>query len=229
MSGRYKQSQKKNRSRFYIFLSVVFVLVMFKWGLPLFMNLVAGNGAQRISMDNDIIPPQPPIISALPEATNSARLTIEGFTEAGASVELLLNDQVDKIIKADTTGTFVFETSLISGQNRIQLRAKDEKGNESMSQVTLITYDNKPIELVVSSPKDGSEYFGKINQVIDIKGEVDKAGSQILINGSFVLTDRSGAFVHRFMLTGGENIIKIEALDIAGNKAEKTLRLIYTP
>ncbi|HAS69354.1 TPA: hypothetical protein DCS00_04285, partial [Candidatus Collierbacteria bacterium] len=119
MTGRYKQSQKKSRSRFYIFLSVVFVFVMFKWGLPLFMNLVAGNGAQRINTDNDIIPPQSPIISAIPDATNSARLTIEGFTEAGASVELLLNDQVDKIIRADETGTFVFETTLISGQNRI--------------------------------------------------------------------------------------------------------------
>jgi bacillopeptidase F len=229
MAGRYKKSQNKNRSRFYILLSVIFVFVMFKWGLPLFMNLVAGSGAQRINTDNDIIPPQSPIISALPDATNSARIVIEGFTEVGASVELLLNDSVDKITKADETGSFIFETSLISGQNRVQLRAKDETGNESMSEVTLVTYDNKPVELTVTSPKDGSEYFGKINQAIDIKGEVDKAGSQILINGSFVQVDRAGAFLHRFMLTGGENIINIVASDKAGNTAEKTLRLIYTP
>lgn len=229
MSGRYKQSQNKSRSRFYIFLSVVFVIVMIKWGIPLFMNMVAGNGAQRVNIDNDIIPPQAPIISALPDATNSARIVIEGYTEAAASVELLLNDQVDKINVADQTGSFVFETSLISGQNRVQIRAKDSKGNESMSQVTLVSYDNKPIELTVSTPKDGSEYFGKINQVIDIKGEVDKAGSQVLINNSFVQVDRSGAFIHRFMLSGGENMIKIVASDKAGNTAEKTLRLIYTP
>lgn len=229
MSGRYKQSQNKSRSRFYIFLSVVFVIVMIKWGIPLFMNMVAGNGAQRVNIDNDIIPPQAPIISALPDATNSARIVIEGYTEAAASVELLLNDQVEKINVADQTGSFVFETSLISGQNRVQIRAKDSKGNESMSQVTLVSFDNKPIELTVSTPKDGSEYFGKINQVIDIKGEVDKLGSQVLINNSFVQVDRSGAFIHRFMLSGGENMIKIVASDKAGNTAEKTLRLIYTP
>lgn len=229
MSGRYKQSQNKSRSRFYIFLSVVFVIVMFKWGIPLFMNMVAGNGAQRVNTDNDIIPPQAPIISALPDATNSARIVIEGYTEAAASVELLLNDQVEKINVADQTGSFVFETSLISGQNRVQIRAKDSKGNESMSQVTLVSFDNKPIELTVSTPKDGSEYFGKINQVIDIKGEVDKLGSQVLINNSFVQVDRSGAFIHRFMLSGGENMITIVASDKAGNTAEKTLRLIYTP
>ncbi len=229
MSGRYKQSQNKSRSRFYIFLSVVFVIVMFKWGIPLFMNMVAGNGAQRVNTDNDIIPPQAPIISALPDATNSARIVIEGYTEAAASVELLLNDQVEKINVADQTGSFVFETSLISGQNRVQIRAKDSKGNESMSQVTLVSFDNKPIELTVSTPKDGSEYFGKINQVIDIKGEVDKLGSQVLINNSFVQVDRSGAFIHRFMLSGGENMITIMASDKAGNTAEKTLRLIYTP
>lgn len=193
------------------------------------MNMVAGNGAQRVNTDNDIIPPQAPIISALPDATNSARIVIEGYTEAAASVELLLNDQVEKINVADQTGSFVFETSLISGQNRVQIRAKDSKGNESMSQVTLVSFDNKPIELTVSTPKDGSEYFGKINQVIDIKGEVDKLGSQVLINNSFVQVDRSGAFIHRFMLSGGENMITIMASDKAGNTAEKTLRLIYTP
>jgi bacillopeptidase F len=229
MSGRYKQSQNKSRSRFYIFLSVVFVAVMIKWGIPLFMNIVAGSGGQKINTNKDIIPPQTPIISALPDATNSARFVVDGFTESGANVELLLNDQVDKLVKANSSGSFTFDSLLISGQNRIQLRAKDESGNESMSELTLITLDTKPIELTVASPKDGSEYFGKNNQVIDIKGEVDKTGSQVLINNSFVQVDRNGVFVHRFMLANGENMIKIVASDIAGNTTNKTLRLIYIP
>jgi len=229
MSGRYKQTQNKNRSRFYIFLSVVFVVVMFKWGLPLFMNLIAGNGVQRVETGKDIIPPQSPIISALPDATNSAKITIEGFTEAGANVELLLNDKTDKIIKADEKGSFTFDALLISGQNRIQLRAKDDAGNESMSEVTLINLDSKPLVLNIFSPKDGSEYFGKTNQVVDIKGEVNKSGSQVLINNSFVQLDKAGTFVHRFMLSGGENIIKIVASDNAGNSSENTLKIIYTP
>lgn len=229
MAGRYKQSQNKHRSRFYILLSVIFVIAMFKWGLPLFMNLVAGGGATRLDPSKDIIPPQSPIISALPDATNSARIVVEGFTEPDANVELLLNDQVEKILKADMSGSFLFETLLKSGQNRVQLRAKDEANNESLSEVYLVTMDSKPIELIVSTPKDGSEYFGRTNQVIDIKGEVDKSGSQVTVNNSFVMVDKDGAFLHRFMLSGGENIINIVATDKAGNTTEKSMRLIFTP
>jgi hypothetical protein len=229
MPGRYKQSQNKNKSRFYILLSVIFIIVMIKWGVPLFMNLVAGTGSYRVATGKDIIPPQSPIISALPEATNSANITVEGFTESGARVELLINDVVDSVSIADEAGSFLFDSRLILGQNRVQLRAKDEAGNESMSEVALIYFDNKPIDLVVSSPKDGSEYFGKINQVIDVKGSVDKPNSQVLVNNSFVQVDRNGSFVFRFMLSGGENTIKVVASDSAGNFAEKTLKLIYTP
>jgi ABC-type Na+ efflux pump permease subunit len=215
MPGRYKQSQNKNKSRFYILLSVIFIIVMIKWGVPLFMNLVAGTGSYRVATGKDI--------------TNSANITVEGFTESGARVELLINDVVDSVSIADEAGSFLFDSRLILGQNRVQLRAKDEAGNESMSEVALIYFDNKPIDLVVSSPKDGSEYFGKINQVIDVKGSVDKPNSQVLVNNSFVQVDRNGSFVFRFMLSGGENTIKVVASDSAGNFAEKTLKLIYTP
>ena len=193
------------------------------------MDFVAGNGAVRVNTSKDIIPPQSPIISALPEATNSARVAVEGFTEKGTQVQILVNDIVDKVDIADDSGLFSFETNLIPGLNRIQLRAKDAANNESMSEVTLITFDNKPIELIVVSPKDGSEYFGKINQIIDIKGEINKTDGQVLINNSFVQVDKTGQFVHRFMLSGGENTIKVVASDKAGNTAEKTLKLVYTP
>jgi len=229
MSGKYRQTQNKSRSRFYIFLSIVFVAVMIKWGIPLFMNLVAGNGASRVDNVKDIIPPQEPLISALPEATNSSFVTVEGYTENLASVELLLNDLTDKITKADESGLFSLGVVLSSGQNRIQVRAKDEAGNESMSGVSLVTFDNKPVELVVTSPKDGNEYFGKLNQVIDIKGSVDKKDVQVLVNNSFVSVNSEGNFVHRIMLSDGENTLTIKASDKAGNMTEKALKIIYTP
>lgn len=229
MPGRYRNSQNKNRSRFYILLSIVFVFVMFKWGLPLFMDLLAGSGAKRVTTGEDIIPPQSPVISALPEATNSSRILVEGYSESGASIELLLNDEVNKITKTDVNGYFVFDAPLLSGQNRVQLRAKDEDGNESMSEVSLVTFDSKPVDLVVISPRDGSEFFGKINQVVDIKGEVDKEDSQVTINSSFVMVNRDGTFVHRFMMNSGENEVKVNAVDPAGNMAEKTIRLYFTP
>ena len=229
MPGRYRLNQNKSRSRFYFLLCIVFLFLMIKWGIPLFMNMVAGSGAERIKTGKDIIPPQQPVISALPEATNSSAIFIEGFTEANASVELLVNDNVDKIFKADEKGNFTFDTRLVLGQNRIQFRAKDEAGNESMSEVTLVSYDNKPVVLTISSPKDGSEYFGKSSQVIDILGSVDKQNCQVLINNSFVQVDKTGSFVFRYLLSGGDNNISIVASDVAGNTAKQTLRIVYTP
>lgn len=193
------------------------------------MDLLAGSGAQRVTTGEDIIPPQSPVISALPEATNSSRISIEGYTEAGANVELLLNDEVNKITKADTNGYFLFDSPLISGQNRVQLRAKDEAGNESMSEVSLVTFDSKPVDITISSPRDGSEFFGKNNQVVDIKGEVDKDDTQVTINSSFVMVNRDGTFVHRFMMSNGENEVKVTAVDPAGNTTEKSFKLFFTP
>lgn len=229
MAGRYRQSQNKNRSRFYIMLSVIFVVVMFKWGIPLLMNLVAGNGGERAVTGKDIIPPQSPIYSALPDATNSARIIVEGFTEAGANVQLMLNDTLDKAIKADETGAFKMETVLIAGQNKIQLKAKDEAGNESTSEASLVNFDNKPVDLVVTSPKDGSEYFGKNSQTIDIIGSVNKTGTTVLLNGSYVQVSRDGSFSSRFSLSGGDNNLKLSATDAAGNTDEQTIKVVYTP
>lgn len=230
MPGRYRQAHNQNRSRFYVLLSIIFVVVMYKWGIPLFMNIVAGGGAERaIINQQDIIPPQTPIISALVDATNSARITIEGYTEAGANVELLLNDKTDKLGTADTTGYFSFDSLLISGQNRVQVRAKDSSGNESMSSLSLVILDTKPVEITIASPRDGSEYAGRNNQVVDIKGSVDKPEAQVLINNSFVSVDAQGNFSHRFMLASGENNLTITATDKAGNKDEKTIKLVFTP
>lgn len=229
MTGRYKKTQSKNRSRFYILLSILFVLFMFKWGVPLFTNLIAGKGAVRISTDNDIIPPQAPVIFAVPSATNSARIHFDGFTEKGAGVELLLNDVSNKMTVADQYGSFSFDTFLVIGANRIQFRAKDGKGNESMSEVSLINLDTKPIELSITSPKDGSEFFGKLNQTVDITGSVNKSSSQVTLNNSFIRLESNGTFTHRFLLAEGENILQILAEDEAGNKTETRLRLIYTP
>jgi bacillopeptidase F len=229
MPGRYRQSRTNNRSRFYILLSIIFIVVMYKWGLPLFMSVIAGNGAQRAALVKDIIPPQTPVISALPDATNSAQIVVEGYTEADASVELLLNDQSNKIDKADDSGSFSFNTTLAAGQNRIQVRAKDAAGNESMSDVSLVTFDNKPIDLTITSPADGTEYLGSNNQVVDITGSVSKTESQVLVNNSFATVDASGNFDHRFMLSSGDNTITVTATDDAGNTTTKSIKLTYTP
>jgi len=204
-------------------------VVLIKWGIPFFISAVAGTGATRQSTIKDVIPPQPPILSALPEATNSSSLLIEGYTEANAALDFLVNDRISITDKAKEDGSFSAIVTLDNDSNRVQVRASDEAQNISVSEVEIVKFDSTPIEITITSPKDGTEFFGKNNQVIDIKGEVNKSDSQVIINTSFVVIEKSGSFVHRIQLQNGTNEIKVVASDRAGNSAEKTFTLIYTP
>ncbi len=190
---------------------------------------MAGKGVDISRKVDDIIPPQSPILSALPEATNEASIKIEGFTEQGASLELMINDTLDKSDKAKEDGSFSFATILTTGPNRIQIRAVDEAGNASLSEVKIIIVDKEPVILTISSPGDGTEYIGKNSQLVEIQGKTNKAGTQVIANNSFVDVSRDGTFVHRLQLAPGENTIKLIASDKAGNLDEKTIKLIFTP
>lgn len=229
MIGRYRQAQEKSRSRFYFLLSIIFIFVSVKWGIPLFVKILAGNGATVDKTENDIIPPQTPTLSALAEATTSSLLKVEGYTEGEVGVELLVNDVLANTNKSLNDGFFTLEGQIKSGSNRVQVRAIDGSGNASMSEIKLVSLDNEPLVLTVASPKDGAEYFGKNSQQLEIVGKTNKQGAQVVANNSFVDVNRDGTFVHKLMLNGGENIIKLIASDKAGNTDEQEIKVIYTP
>ncbi len=229
MIGRYRRSQEGGKSRYYFFLSIIFIFVMIKWGFPLFIKVIAGKGVQVSNKAEDIIPPQPPMLSAVPEATNSASILVEGYTEQGADVELMVNDTLNQKDKAKEDGSFSFNAALNSGANRVQVRAVDSANNSSLSEVKIVTVDKEPLVLSISSPKDSSEYIGKNNQSIDIVGKISKSSSQLVANSSFVDVGRDGTFVHKLLLTAGENTIKLVASDKAGNTDEKTIKVVYSP
>lgn len=229
MMGRYRRSQEGNRSRFYFLLSIVFVFVVIKWGFPFFIRIIAGDGVAINKTEEDIIPPQMPMLTPLPEATNEAMIIVEGYTEAGAKLELNINDVLSKTDTAKEDGSFRIEASIQNGQNRVQVRAVDLANNASMSEVKLVTLDKEPVVLTISSPKDGTEFIGKNSQVVDITGKTNKQSTQVLANNSFVDVGRDGTFTYKYSLNAGENEIKLVASDKAGNKDEKTIKLTYSP
>lgn len=228
MQGQYRASKEKNRSRFYILLSIAFILIMAKWGVPVMINALSGPEKRRVEINgNDIIPPQQPAISALPEATNSGKISVEGYTESGAEVELQLNDVSVSTSKADESGLFKFDAVLEPGQNRVSVTAKDIAGNKSQSPIVLVDYDNKPVDLTIDSPQNGNEYFGKSNQTVEVSGKVSKDDCEVLVNNSFAMVERGGKFTYRLMMSEGENTIKIIATDKAGNKDEAELKVRF--
>jgi len=202
---------------------------MILWGIPVMIDLLAKGGGSKgtLTQSQDIIAPQKPVFSALPEATNSAQIVVGGYTEADASVELFLNEIKEDVKKADFEGKFRFEPKLIEGENEVYVIARDEAGNENRSDIYQLIFDNNSLEMTIESPNDEQEFFGINGQTATITGNLNKADSKLSVNGLFVGLDEDGKFVTKVKLTEGENLVKFKASDKAGNTTEKEIKLFY--
>ncbi|MEK7063990.1 MAG: Ig-like domain-containing protein [Patescibacteria group bacterium] len=231
MAGdRYRS--KKNRSGFaYFILTVLFVFFMVKWGVPLFVDLVAGPTGTKgglLNNSEDNVPPQTPVLSALPEVTNSAEVTVEGYTEPKAEISVWRNEEMVASDKSDAGGAFKVNLRLTEGENRIQVKAKDEKENESESLIKTIVYDKSEITITVEAPTDGAEIFGKSNQNLTVSGKASQPEATVTVNGSFARVDSGGKFSVVIRLNEGDNDILVKAVGRAGNTAEKAIKVKLT-
>lgn len=215
----YKSRAKQKKSRYYLIFSLILALILIKWGFPLIVEIIGRTGGSSLTSitDEDFLPPQPPVLAALPEATNSGRLKVEGYTEAGAELSVWLNDELEATDTADEEGNFVIWIELDEGENMIAVKAKDEAGNESYSVTKKVEWDKEPLEMSVDNPQDGSEYFGQQNQTIEVKGLVSKNEAKVTINGLYTSVDSEGVFSHALRLSEGDNAIEVVATDPAGN------------
>lgn len=212
-------------------LAIGLVVVMFKWGLPWFIDILAGPSGQKatsINQNEDVVPPQTPVFSPLVEATNSATLMIEGYTEGLVAVDIFVNDAQVASTNSDEGGLFKLEVKLSEGENKIQARARDGAGNTSQSVVKTVNFDKKGVEITVDSPKDGSEVFGQSNQNVTFSGKVSKTDASVTINGNYVRLDANGNFNSIVRLNQGDNNISVKAIDRAGNTIEKIVRVKLT-
>lgn len=233
MAGeRFSTRRKKNGSGLlWGFLAVLFVVFMLKWGLPWFINILAGPSGQKvtdINTSDDIVPPQTPTLFPLPEATNSATIRIEGYTEANVEINVFRNDELAINDNSDDKGTFRVEFKLNEGENRIQVKARDSKGNESQSVIKTVIYDKQDLIVTIDSPQDGDEVFGQNNQNIPVSGKVSKPGASVTVNGNFARVDADGKYTVTIHLSQGDNDVTVKATDKAGNTAERTVKVKLT-
>ena len=171
--------------------------------------------------------PQIPVMSALPEATNSATLEVEGYTEAEVQVEYFVNGRRVITEESDKSGYYKASLSLEEGDNLIKVRAKDKAENESISKPINVIYDFKSPDLVIDLPTDGQEFFGQQSQIISVSGEVSESNSNLRVNNTYVSLSYDGKFSHQVKLNEGENEIKVVVIDAAGNVVEKVLKVSY--
>ncbi len=224
----YKTRAGQRRSRYYLIFSLILALVLLKWGFPLVVEIIGRTGGSSVTtVGEDFLPPQPPVLAALPEATNSGRLKVEGYTEPGAKLSVWLSGELEATDTADEEGEFSIWVELDEGENEIVVKAKDEAENESFSVTKIVEWDKESLEMSVDNPQEGSEYFGQQNQTIEVKGTVNKIEARVTINGLYTNVDGEGVFSHALRLSEGDNTIEVIGTDPAGNISTISLKVRY--
>lgn len=226
--------EKKNikRAAIFIGLSIFLMSVLFFWGIPTIARVatfISEIGKSDDPITNaDHIPPAPPRIEEVPQATNKISVDVKGNTEASATVIIEFNGGVEEIL-AGVGGEFSKNYKLLKGENSFVLKARDQAGNESQpTQIFEITYDDEEPKLEVKSPEGGSSFFGSGQRQITIQGTTD-SNANLTVNDRFVSIADDGSFSFTTTLVDGTNEFTIKSIDLAGNSSEENISVTFNP
>lgn len=235
MSSRLERIQNKKAGKqglIYLVIAVVIVIVTIGWGL----KAVAGLAGLLINNDPEevvdhTLRPTPPIISDIPEATNSASINITGFAQPGIDVVLFLNGaEIGQKLTTDS-GTFEFSgVPITEGENTVYayaITSKDLMSEKSKEYV--VKMDATKPTLTLDSPKDGDIFRGQSQRIANFSGGVNEAGSRVYIGERMVILTTEGKFSLPYQLVEGDQEIKLKAIDRAGNEGESVIKLRWEP
>jgi hypothetical protein len=219
-------------------LSIIGILIilflLFRFGIDALVNFslfLSGNKNQAATQNgNQINYIAPPTLNPLTPATSSAQTVISGQSVKSYQILLYLNGSNVDQTAVDSNGNFVFRETLTSGDNQIEAKAQVNGKQSDFSSLIDVVYKNSPPTLDISSPSDGQS-FNK-NQVntgntISVTGKTD-SGVSVTVNGFWAVVDDSNNFSYTLPLQNGDNQIKVVAVDPAGNKAEKDLKVSFS-
>jgi hypothetical protein len=216
-----------------VLATLIVIGLSLKFGLKLLANLAIWvddfRSINRTIDKNDNIPPAPPNVWAEYTATNSAYISVYGYSEPDAIITLTLNKNKTGEVIAGKDGTFVFDNvTLKEGENEINAIATDQTNNTSHPSETFkILFFSKQPKLDIGQPADGQKFSGPVKQ-IEVKGQTDPE-NRVVINGRMAVVRDDGTFVLNISLNQGDNLITVRATDIAGNSIQTEKTVSYNP
>jgi len=228
------KQEREVYKRLLIVLSIVvfLIFVIFFWGIQILVKfaevLDTIREPQTTTIQNNTIPPAPPNLDWLPPATNSAQIKITGRAEAGSELEIFLDGQSEERLLLGTDGKFeITDFTLKEGDNKIQAYVTNKAGTKSQPSPTIeIVFDKTKPPLEISKPNEGATITGNNNRV-EVEGKTDP-GSTVTVNEFWAIVDQDGNFNYNYILSDGENLLKIAAQDVAGNKTETIRKVFYS-
>lgn len=192
----------------------------------LFVDRIRGGSAVPVQ-ETDVL--MPPVLDPLPQATNSATITIHGSAEPGNTVLLFLNGDEYRRLDVTEDGMFTVEDIPVEpGKVTVSARATD--GNESVSDIsnTISTViDRTPPDLAITKPEDGTTINDGTHRV-SVEGKTD-TDARVTINGRIVVVRSEGTFSYSMPIEDGDNTLSFVSTDLAGNSIEIERNVTYQP
>ncbi|HVZ58502.1 MAG TPA: hypothetical protein VG935_02015 [Patescibacteria group bacterium] len=225
-------AKQTERNLFLIIGIVIIGVVLFLFfgakllvNFSLFVEKKSDASSQTSSADSFI---SIPVLNPIDSSTNSASLDISGIAEDGSYIKLYLNGEMIKKADIKAGKSFVVhDVELTTGENDFKAKAFSDNGKESsFSEQVSITYSNKAPSLSIDFPSDGQTYH-KDNNPIKVSGKTDP-NIHVTVNDFWAIVDDQGNYSYNLPLKDGDNEIKVDATDDAGNKTEKTIHINYS-
>lgn len=211
--------------------AVASVVVLVYIGLPVLARLVLFASSFRRDSTENVVESKiilPPILDPLPEATNSGRIAVSGYSAKESDVKIYVNGTETVKVIADKDGRFISSLVTIKeGANSVYAVTSISDKNSSPSSSFSVTYKKAEPKLEINSPKDG-DHFRDEQKEITIQGSTDE-DNRVLVNDRLAIVDIQGNFSYLVRLSDGENTFKLQAFDDAGNKTEKEIKVSYSP
>lgn len=235
-SSRLSRTSQEKTKKQIIFFAIAIIILIFgalNFG-PILLSGIATltSGLNKpapitnITEENTL---ESPFIDSIPDATDSAGINISGSsTYSDAQVELYVNGNLYDTAPLTKDQKFSFDTvKLTEGDNEIKARVKKGGQASSFTKTYSVNYSKGAPKLDISSPSDGQQ-FTRGDQTITVQGVTD-TNNTVTVNGSRAIVDGLGNFSYYMNLSEGDNTLNISAINQAGQKTDKTLKIKYKP
>jgi len=233
MAGRLNRYQEKLLTKKILILTiaslaVLIMVILFGFrilvGFSLIIDKIQQNPKDKPpTQDQSML--LPPALDWIPEATNSAEIIISGSAYKDSDIYVYINDAEADKIKTDSEGKFSALITIKNGENIIVAKQKTDNNFSGYSNELKVSMIKKEPELEIINPENDSLKTGD-DPVVDVAGITDSQ-NRVTVNGRLAVVKTDGTFNYSYKLTEGENIIVVEAIDMAGNVKNEEIKIRY--
>lgn len=231
--SRFEEKSARNRIAIGLLGSVGILVLIAVFGVKLLIGFsvlidrIRGGSAPIQSTQQSVL--LPPVLDTLPEATNSATITVHGTAQAKDQVILYLSAIEYKKMTVADNGTFVFsDIPVDEGTMSVTAKALDAKQNISdVSAAVTTMIDRTPPKLSVGAPGDNATVNDGTHKVL-VTGKTD-SDMNVTISGRIVVVKSDGSFSYSMPLSDGANTLEIISTDAAGNSTKVEKNVTYQP